>query len=54
MTITREIYDKMIETARFLKYNEKDNAWEELSPTAARDKVSKIPFCWIILYQLEE
>ena len=40
MTITKEIYDSMNHTnSRFLKLNESAQQWEELSVTAARDKI---------------
>ena len=39
MVITKTIYDKVIRTSRFLKYNEKEEVWEEISMMAARDKI---------------
>lgn len=38
MLITKEIYETLSETSRFLKYNAKEKVWEEISPMAARDK----------------
>ncbi|CAB9515307.1 expressed unknown protein [Seminavis robusta] len=40
MNITKQIYDEVSETSRFLKFNEVDQTWEEISTMAARDKVS--------------
>ena len=39
MTITREIYEVVNQTSRFLRFNETDQAWEEISAMAARDKI---------------
>lgn len=39
MSITRKIYESVIQTSRFLKYNEEDDTWEEISSEAARDKI---------------
>ncbi len=39
MEITKAIYDKVKETSRFLKYNEAEGIWEEISMMAARDKI---------------
>ncbi|CAB9529166.1 expressed unknown protein [Seminavis robusta] len=38
MTITKEIYETLRQTSRFLKFNPKEKVWEEISPMAARDK----------------
>lgn len=40
MALTREIYFKVSQSARFLRFNQKEGAWEELTPPVARDKVS--------------
>jgi hypothetical protein len=40
MALTREIYHRVSQKARFLRYRQKDGTWEELSPAVARDKVS--------------
>lgn len=40
MAITKEIYKKLIKSARFLKYDSKDKVWKTISALAARDKVS--------------
>ena len=39
MTITKEIYEKVSQKSRFLKFNEKENIWEEISVMAGRDKI---------------
>lgn len=41
MSITREIYEVVTQThmARFLKYNDSEECWNELTPMQARDKV---------------
>jgi len=39
MQITKEIYETLCQTSRFLKYNDEEKVWEEISPLAARDKV---------------
>ena len=39
MTITKEIYEKVSQTSRFLKFNEKEKIWEEISIMAGRDKI---------------
>lgn len=39
MTITREIYEMIIEKSRFLKLNEETQTWEEISSESARDKI---------------
>ena len=39
MTITKEIYEKVSQNSRFLKFNEKENIWEEISVMAGRDKI---------------
>lgn len=38
MLITKEIYETLTQTSRFLKFNPKEKMWEEISPMAARDK----------------
>lgn len=38
MLITKEIYETLTQTSRFLKFNPKKKMWEEISPMAARDK----------------
>jgi len=39
-SVTRTIYDNLSQAgSRFLKYNEAQNFWEEISPMAARDKI---------------
>lgn len=38
MALTREIYFRVSQNARFLR-NTKEGLWEELSPAVARDKV---------------
>jgi len=39
MTVTKEIYEALqVASSRFLKWTSKENAWEELTPMAARDK----------------
>jgi hypothetical protein len=40
MAITKVIYLKVSETSRFLKFDDKEKAWVEISSMAARDKVS--------------
>lgn len=40
MAITKEIVQKLIKSARFLKYDSKDKVWKTISALAARDKVS--------------
>lgn len=39
MTITKNIYEFVSQSSRFLKFNEKLGYWEEISAMAARDKV---------------
>ena len=39
MAITKTIYEQVIKTSRFLKYNEGEGAWEEINMMAARDKI---------------
>ena len=39
MTITKEIYEKVSLESRFLKFNEEENLWEEISVMAGRDKI---------------
>ena len=39
MALTREIYFRVSQNSRFLRFNEKEEEWEELSPAVARDKV---------------
>lgn len=39
MSLTREIYNRVSQTARFLRYNQKVGGWEELTAAVARDKV---------------
>lgn len=41
MAVTREIYDKVTKEngSRFLKFNEDEQVWEEISMMAARDKI---------------
>lgn len=36
--ITKEIYESLNQTCRFLKFNREESVWEEISPEAARDK----------------
>lgn len=38
MQITKEIYENLTQSSRFLKFNTKEKVWEEISPMAARDK----------------
>lgn len=38
MGVTKELFDGLRMTSRFLKYNKKEKAWEEISALAARDK----------------
>ena len=39
MTVTKEIYEALqVASSRFLKWTSKEDAWEELTPMAARDK----------------
>jgi hypothetical protein len=40
MAITKMIYLKVSETSRFLKFDETEKVWVEISSVAARDKVS--------------
>ena len=39
MAITKTIYEKVSRVSRFLKYNEAENVWEEITMMAARDKI---------------
>jgi hypothetical protein len=39
MSITKQIYEQVSKKARFLKYNEAEETWEEISMMAARDKI---------------
>lgn len=39
MAVTREIYDIVKQSGRFLKYNQDAKVWEEITFLAARDKV---------------
>lgn len=39
MCITKEIYEVLSQKARFLKYNDKDKLWEEITPLQGRDKI---------------
>ncbi|CAB9500777.1 expressed unknown protein [Seminavis robusta] len=39
MQYTKRIYEQVTRDARFLKFNEAEQAWEEISVMAARDKV---------------
>ena len=38
MQITKEIYETLSQSSRFLKFNTQEKVWEEISPMAARDK----------------
>lgn len=38
MQITKEIYETLSQSSRFLKFNTLEKVWEEISPMAARDK----------------
>jgi hypothetical protein len=37
--ITKEIYDVLSQNSRFLKMNEQERVWEEITPLQARDKI---------------
>lgn len=39
MVATREIYEVVSKESRFLKFNETEKVWEEISAMAARDKI---------------
>lgn len=39
MSLTRQIFDLVSQTSRFLKFNEDEQGWEEISAQAARDKI---------------
>ncbi|CAB9530771.1 expressed unknown protein [Seminavis robusta] len=39
MQVTKALYEHLKTTSRFLKFNDKENAWEEISALAARDKI---------------
>jgi hypothetical protein len=39
MCITKEIYEVLSQKARFLKFNEKEKLWEEITPLQGRDKI---------------
>lgn len=39
MCITKEIYEVLSQKSRFLKYNDKEKLWEEITPLQGRDKI---------------
>ena len=39
MSITRSIYNMVLQTSRFLKFNEGTNCWEKINSENARDKI---------------
>lgn len=39
MCLTKQIYQELTQKSKFLKFNDKEKVWEEISPLAGRDKI---------------